>query len=456
MGMGRYILRRTTLSKVLLILVMTLSVISLACAAAPLPPLMSRSFPDRGTYRPDNRPYIQPLQNHAAEKSWSVGITDDLSSRDEVAFWIGKWSSEDGLTRLRIAGERSFDYRVEVDSIIRASGLPWELFTIPVVESNWRINAVSSSGATGPWQFLEASGRGRKLVIDAWRDDRRDVWRSTEAAMSELAFYDRLFSDWLIAAASYNAGPTRIRRLKEEGNYNSFWEMLDAGIIPAETVNYVPQLIAVAWVSSHAGSLGLPINWDSPMEWTRIASTRSIHLDDLARVTGLSAARIYTAHQELNHPITPPPTLPYLLKVPENKAEEVSTWLEGLEEDGAPERFWRYTVRSGDTLSELADRYGISLSVLLSYNGHVRSGILRIGERLYLPGSDEIPQGADPDNLPVWTGRHEVGTGDSFWSIARQYGVSPELLAEVNHRSMNGVLLAGSVLKVPGRTGGKL
>ena len=454
--MGRHLFRRTPLRPLLLSGLM-LAVSSLLHALnGPLPPLNDRELRPVLPNQSAASPYLPPLQGHAASKSWSIGVEEEIGDRAEVARWIERWSSANGLAILRISAERAFEYRAEVDRIIRESGIPWEVTAIPVVESSWKIDAVSSSRAVGPWQFLEASARGRRLVIDAWRDDRRDVWRATEAAMSELAFYDRLFSDWLMAVAAYNAGPTRIRKLKLEGGFDNFWEMLDAGIIPPETRDYVPKVIAVAWVSSHAGRLGMPITWENPMEWERIPSTRSVHLDDLSRESGMSRALTYTAHRELNHPITPPPTFPYLLKVPKDRADIVRAWLEGLEEDGAPERFWRYTVRSGDTLSELAERYGISLSVLLSYNGHVRSGVLRIGERLYLPGSGEEPPGVEPDNLPEWKGTKTVGTGDTLWSISIEYGISPELLAEVNNRSMNGILPAGSVLKVPSTKRGEM
>ena len=460
--MGWDLFRRTTLKTSLVLTLVLLGATTGLPAAdtdtgGPLPPVMHS--PDgigSDSHRHPAAAWTAPRQNHAAEKSWSIDGMEQISSRPEVIRWMNEWRSGSGLKKFSIASARSFPYRAEVDRIIRSSGLPWEVTAIPVVESNWRINAVSSSGAVGPWQFMAASARGRHLVIDAWRDDRRDVWRSTEAAMAELAFYDRLFSDWLIAVAGYNAGPTRIRRLRLEGGYKDFWEMLDAGVIPPETRNYVPQVIAVAWISSHAGRLGLPINWEQPTDWVRIPSTRSVHLGELSRVVGVPASEIYDAHRELNHPITPPPTLPYLLKVPADKAEKAALWLQNLDENGAPDRFWRYTVRSGDTLSGLAVRYNISLAELLSYNGHVRSGVLRIGERLYLPGTEEEPQGVDSDSLPDWQGSRLVDAGETLWSIAREYGISPELLAEVNSRSMAQVLHTGSVLKVPVRKEGEI
>ncbi len=394
---------------------------------------------------------FSPRQNQCAYKAWTIN-PEEFMHRREVEFWIEKWSSPDGLKRLNGAAQRYFPFRCNVEELMRSSGLPWETLAIPVVESNWRIDAVSSSGAAGPWQFLEASARGRHLIIDAWRDERRDVILSSKAAAAEISFYyKRLFSDWLLCTAAYNAGPTRIRQLRTGGNYSGFWDMLDAGIIPGETKNYVPQVIAVAWVTAHAGRMGLPIQWEAPPKWQSIELSRAIHLKDLAEVSGLSFSTLSRIHQELNHPVTPPPEQPYSIKVPPEKAPRVQQWLEkSTEESLLPQRFWRYTVRSGDTLSEIAEDTGIPLRQLLEYNGHVRSGMLRIGERLYLPGHSRKPPGVDRDELPVWTGRHRVAPGESLWSIARSLGVAPEELAEVNNRRMNDLLRAGSVLKVPG------
>ena len=447
--MGRNILRRPI---IVLLLSVVCSISPGFSDSLPLPPKKGISFPQLA----QTGIHLPPKQNQSVKKAWSVNIELIAESRPEISFWIDKWESPEGRKKIEASMARFFEFRKPVDRIIRQSGLPWELVSIPVVESNWRIDAVSSSGAAGPWQFLESSARGRGLIIDAWRDERRDVWRSTDAAMKELAFYHRLFSDWLLAAASYNAGPTRLRQLRDESGLNSFWELLDAGLLPGETENYVPQLIAVTYIMAHGGRLGLPINWKNPTSWRRIDTDRSIPVQAMIKANGMDAKLVKSAYLDLHHPVTPPPSQPYALKVPEQDAAKVLLWLDSLERSNAPERFWRYTVQSGDTLSGIAARLDISISELLSYNSHVRSGTLRIGERLYLPGNEIKPEGAEEDNLPEWTGRYRVASGDSFWSIARIYGIRPELLAEANHRSLTSVLLAGSMLHVPGGiTGGE-
>lgn len=385
----------------------------------------------------------------AAKKVWTEEIQWAIDNREEITLWIEKWSTRAGLSKILQSHNRVTEFQNEVDTLLRMAHIPWEMQAIPIVESNWRMDAVSSSGATGPWQFIETSGRGRGLIIDAWRDERRDYWRSTEAAADELNFSYRLFKDWVLSIAAYNAGPTRIRTLRDAESLNTFWEMLDAGIIPPETRNYVPQVIAVAYIQAHAGRLGLPISWETAKDWSRITMEQSIQLIQLAEITGLKMSEVLKAHPELQHPVTPPPTHKYMIKVPKDMVEATKVWMDILKTSNAPLRFWRYTVKSGDTLSGIAKTYDVAMNDLIRYNDHIRSGYLRIGERLYLPGREIVPEGVDSEDIPDWKGRYKVKKGDTLWSISRKFRISPEKLAEANHRTLTAILRMGSTLKVP-------
>jgi membrane-bound lytic murein transglycosylase D len=445
--MGWNILRRTALT---FLVFSCIGLSQAGSATVPRLPQKTDTVPPESVNAPQ---YRKPLQHHAPQKAWSVDIDTMIGSRPEVAYWVGRWATPEGLKKIQSSQQRYFDYRIPVNAIMRSSGLPWELSAIPVVESNWRIDAVSSSGAAGPWQFMKSSALGRQMIIDAWRDERRDIWISTEAAMKEFAFYHRLFSDWLLAVASYNAGPTRIGNLRRDSGAANFWELKDSGVLPGETGNYVPQVIAVAYITAHSGRFGLPISWNAPTRWVRLPLERSVPLDSLASALGYSQTRIRNSNRELNHPFTPPPGLPYMLKIPQSYEEEAIRWLSSEKSETVPSRFWRYTVKSGDTLSEIAMRYSISMSEMLRYNGHIRVDTLRIGERLYIPGNEDILPGVETDKLPLWTRRYTVGPGDSLWSIAKEFQTAPEILAEVNHRPLDGVLQAGSVLLVPDNQG---
>ncbi len=439
--MGRYILRRTALIAALVLVASS----ALANDTSPLTPLRNAS-PINSITQPH---YITPRRGHGGSKAWSEEIGQILGERKEIEDWIAKWSTEKGLRKIKLSLNRFFPFRIEINSVLRKSRLPWEIISIPFVESNWRINAVSPSRAAGPWQIIETTARGRGLIIDSWRDERRDVWRSTEAAAKEILFSYGIFQNWPLTIAAYNAGPTRLRALKKEGNFQTFWAMLDKKVIPEETQNYVPQIIAVAYILAHAGRMGLPISWETPTKWLKIRLGRSLHLNQLAQSTGIEKKRILNANQELNHPVTPPASQNYMIKIPidTDNAKELKNSI--LAQKDSPERFWRYIVKPGDTLSGVSAAFNIPLGDLRKYNTLVDTGFLREGEQLYIPGTRERPTGVDSDTMPNWQDRYEVSPGDSLWSIAKKYGVSPEQLARVNYSQLGGILFAGTILKVP-------
>lgn len=438
--MVRYIYRRTSLAAALLC-------VASLCIADPITPRRMTVNPNWQAAQIAKK----PRRGHADQKVWTQEIQWAISNREEVKHWIEKWSTEEELNKIKQSTMRVFDIQRDIFAILRNAHIPWSLSVIPIVESNWRTEAISSSGAAGPWQFLEISGRGRNLIIDAWRDERRDYWRSTEAAAAELNFNYRLLKDWVLAIAAYNGGPTRIRKLRESKSYADFWDMLDAGIIPPETQSYVPKVIAVAYILAHAGRLGLPVTWKPPREWSRVKLGKSIHLKQLAEITGLDDQFIKKVHPELQHPITPPPSETYFVKVPKNLKEITTVWMEILSNNDSPPRFWRYTIKSGDTLTGLAFRFDIPMEELIRYNNNIIAGQLRIGERIFLPGDDIPPEGLVVETVNNWTAKYKVKPGDSLWSISREYDISPESLAEANHRSIGSLLMSGSILKVPDR-----
>jgi len=441
--MGRNLFRRKTLRTALLsYLLFIIPLLSVFPEKnGPIPSLRNNSLIPSEHYSPA---YLIPRQNHSPYKAFSFRLSK--KEAEPVENWIKKWSSREGLEKIELSLNRAAPYSSEVNRIIKNSGLPWELANIPVVESSWKIYAVSSSGAAGPWQFLESSAIGRNLIIDVWRDERRDIWLSTEAAMKEFSFYYRLFGDWLLAVASYNAGPTRIRNILKTNNLSVFYELFSLKLLPEETENYVPQFLAVSYITSNAGKYGLNINWDKKAEWSRIKLDKSIPLDLLSKETGINREVLYSANPELQYPVTPPPDSTYFLKLPKQYRKTVINWIN--DNSNMPERFWRYTVKSGDTISGIASAINIPLSEFLRYNCHVENKTLKVGEKLYLPGNRR-PENAEKDRLPRWNGRYMVQPGDSYWSIARMYKTEPVLLAETNHRKINEVLTAGTILKVP-------
>ena len=399
-----------------------------------------------------NTAFREVRQTHNARNAWTFQLNKNIIRRPELLYWMEHWSSPQGLLKLKIALERWHPYRHSVQKILRESGLPWEILAIPIVESNWKIDAVSSSGAAGPWQFIEKSARGRNLQIDYWRDDRRDVWRATQAAMEELSFNYSLFLDWFLAIASYNAGATRIRNLLAESGLNDFWELLDSGSLPSETAHYVPQVIAVARIISDAGRFGLPVVWENSPRWSAVEIPRSTPLPYISASTDLDIDTLKTINSELIFPITPPSSSePYFLKVPAEKAARIEQWLKKTK-DSEPERFWHYVVKPGNTLSEIAQSNQIPLGQILKYNPGLQAHNLLPGNHIYIPASQGIttpPPGMEEESIPDWTAIYRIKEGDTLWSVSRRANTTPEEIARVNGIRVDSLLSIGSPLKVP-------
>jgi membrane-bound lytic murein transglycosylase D len=287
------------------------------------------------------------------------------------------------------------------------------------------------------------------MRVDDWIDERMDFWKSTEGALRKLEENYRYFGDWPLALAAYNAGFGAVSRIVRETGIRDYWVLSERKLLKSETIQYVPKFLAAAHILSNPRRHGLEPRWEKDPRWTRVPVKGMVDLELLAAASGLEAAGLKGANQELRFGITPPEE-GYFLKVPAAGAGALAGALEGRE---APLlRYYLHTLRSGDTLSGLALHYGVSTAQILSANPGTEERRLRIGARLRIPalrepGPERKTEG--PEDRRPFEGSYRVRRGDTLWSIARAHGVSVEALAEANSMAVNGVLREGSVLKTP-------
>src|ERR1700761_1302739 len=137
------------------------------------------------------------------------------------------------------------------EKIFRAAGIPTEIEYLSIVESKLDPNAISRVGATGPWQFMGTTAKLYGLSMDGYIDERRDPVRATYAAAAYLKDAYEEFGDWLLAIASYNCGKSNVENAMAKAGANDFWSIRQ--YLPAETRNYVPAYIAVAYVMNYYG-----------------------------------------------------------------------------------------------------------------------------------------------------------------------------------------------------------
>lgn len=278
--------------------------------------------------------------------------------------------------------ERGAPYRPYIRKRLQELGMPLCLEYLPVIESNYKIKAVSKSGATGLWQFMQNSIAGL-LEKNSWLDERYDPWLSTEAALKKLKMNYDMFGDWLLALAAYNMGANGLRKIMNSSGLSTFWELADAGLLRNETKLYVPKFIAISDICTNAEyyEVDLPAYDESAAPAFEMISVHGqLSLKQLSDASGVSLDTLVSLNPALLYPVTPYNT-DYKLRVPAESAEllaETISTMDRMEAD-------LYIVEKGDSLWGISRRYGITVQDLCDANNIEENGILRIGQKLFVP-----------------------------------------------------------------------
>ena len=301
-----------------------------------------------------------------------------------LAYYLGP-----GRTWVQNAFDRSRPYRDFIRQRLEEEGLPQEFFWLAAVESGFNAGATSRTGAAGLWQFMKNSVGGYDMSINPYVDERRDFWKSTDGAIHKLKYNYQRLGSWYLALAAYNAGVGRIesivRRAKGEKDY---WKLLDQGVLPRETAGYVPQLLALAKISAHWDEYGFTADWEPSPSWERIQIDRMVDLRLLAEAAGISEDELRAANKELIYHLTPVLPGGYNLKV---KAAWVEPLKQALDDPSLKLiRFYLYAVQKGDTLSEIAQWYGVSTAMIERDNPGLKPAFLRIGQNLVIAALKDV------------------------------------------------------------------
>ncbi|MFN2572764.1 MAG: transglycosylase SLT domain-containing protein [Gemmatimonadales bacterium] len=380
-----------------------------------------------------------------------------LDARDRFEIWLSRLGRYEGMIRERL----------------RARGLPEDLVYLTLIESGLSNTAVSRARAVGMWQFMAATARGYGLQIDPWVDERRDPFKATDAAVSHLQDLVQRLGSVYLAAAAYNAGAGRIereiRRLPGEPDTvddQTFFEIADRRNLRRETRDYVPKLIAAALIAKQPLRYGFTdIARLPPLVFDEVSVPDATGLDVLARLADTSVAAMLELNPQYVRGITPPGRA-VIVRVPRGMGVGVAERYADLPIN---ERvtFVDHYVSSGQTLSGIAQRYQVTVTMLQAANPRLRGHALRVGQRVIVPMSGRVvPRGAwsnppEPRIRRVATryasagstrnARHRVTRGETASAIARQHGVGLMALLEANDLTMRSVIRPGDVLRIPSR-----
>jgi membrane-bound lytic murein transglycosylase D len=229
----------------------------------------------------------------------------------------------------------------------------------------------------------------------------------------------------------------------------------EKGLLPAETINYVPKFFAISAILSSPGRYGFSLPWREPVNWTEIPLNQAVDLRILSEHSGVPYNILADGNRELHYTITPPETIPFSLKIPEEYTDQIKRTLE--DKNFRLLRFYVYTISAGDTLYALAGHYGVSVGMISKYNPGLRARALRIGQTIVIPALKEVqpyispkPEPAEPETDPrPYDGSYIVQKGDTLWSIARKHDTTVALLSAKNRLNRGTVIQPGQKLMVP-------
>jgi len=280
---------------------------------------------------------------------------------------------------------RSLEFIDEFKIIFKSYGIPEDIAYLPIIESGFRINALSRARARGMWQFMASTARLFGLRVDWVVDERRDPYKSAHAAAKYLKnLYDQ-FGDWYLALACYNGGTRRIKRAIYRLNTRDFFDIAKSRYIRRETRNYVPAFIASVIIAKNPEDYGFELKKEEPkLENSELIKVPSpIDLRHVSKLLNVSVKKLKELNPELIRYFTPFNKKYYMLRVPMGSETLKLSKLKRLPPEKKYIVGW-YRVRRGDSLYSIARRFGTSVRKLKRING-LRSNLIRPGKRLIIP-----------------------------------------------------------------------
>jgi membrane-bound lytic murein transglycosylase D len=379
------------------------------------------------------------LKDRAEQAAKNTSHDLPLTVNDEVLSFLNFFQTPRGKAIVETGLRRSGRYRDMISRVLREEGVPQDLIYLAQAESAFQPLALSRAGARGIWQFVPWRGNEYGLKRSWWVDERQDPEKATRAAAQHLRDLYGLFGDWYLAMAAYNCGPGNVQKGVERTGYADFWELYRRNVLPRETKNYVPIILALTLIAKDAAHYGVQTDLDQPVPSDVVKPGRAIDLRLVAETIDVDAETLRSLNPSLLRMATPDDPF-FELHLPKGTAQKFSAEIADI----PPEKWvsWRrHRVEAGETLTSLAKKYHVTAPAIAAANSLGRTDVLSPGDKLIIPASQPA---AEAKSRLV---RYRVRKGDTLGGIADQFSVSPEEL-----RKWNGLKAArvsrGMVLRV--------
>ena len=346
-----------------------------------------------------------------------------LVVNDYVAGFINYFTNtKKGHNTIENSLTREGQYRAMVEQVLLDEGVPKDLIYLAVAESGFRARAVNArTGAGGMWQFMPYDDYG--LVRNAWVDERFDPEKSTRAYARYIKELHAQFGDWYLAMAAYDWGPGKIQRAVQRTGYADFWELYQRNVLPAETKNYVPIILAAAIMAKNPTQYGLSdIPVDPALRSDTVKTDSSINLRLVADLVGTTTEEI----QELNPSLlqmSTPSDFSFDLHLPPGTAPLFQQRLALVPEEHRAA--WRFHIATqDDTLASIAQSFHVTTRELAAANGLQTDDSIHANQALVIP----VP----PPPVLAAHMRYRVRRGDTMVTLADRFGVTTSQLRRWN------------------------
>ena len=361
-----------------------------------------------------------------------------LMMTDQVAGYINYFSTR-GRPTLEHGLTLSGRYREMIQRILKEEGVPQELIYVAQAESGFHPYAVSRAGARGIWQFMGSRARAYNLHRDLWVDDRQDPEKSTRAAAHHLKDLYNQFGDWYLAMAAYNSGPGTVQSAVKRTGYADFWELYRRNVLPRETRNYVPIIVAVAIMAKNPSQYGLQtIVPDPPMTYDTVKITYPVDLRLVAECIDVPPLELQELNPSLLRMTTPKSH--FDLHLPVGTKDKYQAAIADIPVEMRV--WWRYhTVAGGDTLMSLARTYGTPMRTIANANQLDISDTIEPGAKLVIPIAPGRHSSGDGQTYARHLTVYHVRKNDTLETVSNNLGVAPATIRRWNR--MKGDSLAG-------------
>jgi membrane-bound lytic murein transglycosylase D len=351
---------------------------------APLEDILQMTFP------------VDPkLKDKVREQVAATTSQLPLTVNDTVLGYINYFSNR-GRRTLLYGLQRSGRYRPMIQRVLDEEGVPQELIHLAQAESGFFPRAMSRAAAGGMWQFVKFRGQEYGLKQAAYTDDRFDPEKATRAAARHLKDLYHEFGDWYLAIAAYNCGPVNVEKAVERTGSADFFELRDRGVLPRETTNYVPIILAMTIMEKNAAEYGIQgFQLDPPLEYDTIESSAPTSLTLVADILDMPVTEIAALNPASLKGMVP---AEYPIHVPKGTGNTLVAALQMIPSNHLDA--WRmHRVGAGETLASISKRYSVATATIVSAN-RLETPQAQEGDRLLIPSAQRI-QLQMPGKIPT-------------------------------------------------------